>query len=110
MNNNLLEQGRLHLVKIEQLLDTAIQHEFTAESLNHLLMQVQDIISNIRNIPEETKMAELQSMDAVLENLRKARLELNVSIDEFSERGRSRRFYSSIDRCREYLEKALQAW
>lgn len=110
MSNNLLEQGRQHLVKIEQLLDTAIQHEFTAESLNHFLMQVQDIISNIRNIPEGTLMTVLQSKDAVLENLRKARLELNVSIDEFRGRGRSRRFYSGINRCREYLEKALQAW
>lgn len=105
MENEQGEQLRLQLANIEQMLDTH-PTAFTLSTLEDYISEVLSSILFVRDVPEETA----EEKEAILEQLRQARVELALAIEEIEERGKTRTYYHCIEQGRKYLATALKIW
>ncbi len=95
------------LETIEEWLDTGDTRKLTLDALEILIKDVLDVIKGIRGISLGDLGSEA-SVSAILENLRKARTELNDASTVLEKRGTTHAFFERLTKCQEYLSTALR--
>lgn len=99
---------RNRIVSIENTLGTANSLEFTGDSVSKFISHITNTIKWVRASDENVSYK--QSKDAVLANLRKARIKLSSSVVEYTKKGRTEKFFLLIEDGRASLDKSLKAW
>lgn len=87
---------------IEYSLDSNPPGHFTRLALTQLRDEVNNTIVCVRSSQDHYK-----SQKIVLENLRKARISLQLAIDEYDKKAK---LYNHIETARQRLEESLCAW
>jgi hypothetical protein len=91
---------------IEQTLDTRDQLKLNSISLNTFANQINEVVTWVRNNDGHCR----QGKNAVLSNLREARIQIQAACSEFDKNSRSKAFLRTVEQGREFLEKSLTAW
>ena len=108
--NSLLAQQK-RLETIEEMFDTVNPRTWTPDILSLLSSDLNNIIKEIRGIPDGTMERYIEPKQLLLANLRQARMYLQIAIDQ-SSRGKANptQFYKSLRECQVFLMKALDAF
>ena|SRR3989442_15071214 len=101
---------RNRLEFIEQMLDTVNLRTLTPDLITRLYTDLDNIILEINNIPNEVEREYFRSKGAVLENLNGARVALLFASQLLEEKRKPESFYLYLRECQTYLEKALANW
>ncbi len=105
-----LEKCRQIIAAMEHSLDVVSPRVYTIEALINYENELLRVIEMLREMRSPRIERYIRSSSAVLDDLRSARDELTLAVEQLSEKGRNRQFLTSLRKCRSYLEQALKQW
>jgi hypothetical protein len=95
------------LIDIRQTLESELEQDLNVASISNVLACIQETTEILSTLPGYLVLMYIVSRDALQMYLQKASLELRLSRAQFVTKGRSRRYYTSLLACQQYLDKAL---
>jgi hypothetical protein len=94
------------LLEIREQLEPACLRTHTEDSLNQLIIQLQEIARDIRCMPSKITETLGISKKTLVKHLHNASIELIMALDQLTTRGQTSYFYKHLVTCQEYLDAA----
>jgi hypothetical protein len=105
----LAEQMHL-LFEVREQLEPANLRSHTEQSLNFLVLQLQEIIREFRFTPPDVVESYVTSKKTLLTEIQNATIKLIMALDQLTMKGQTTLFYKHLVTCQEYLDAAATCW
>lgn len=105
----LVEQMHL-LFEVREQLEPANLRSHTENSLNLLVLQLQEIIREFRFTPSDVVETYVFSKKSLLTEIQNATIKLIMALDQLTMKGQTTLFYKHLVTCQEYLDAAAACW
>lgn len=107
-DDSILSKLQEHLPYLKQVFEAQNLRDITDETIQNLVLQLHEIIKQVRSVPDEIKYIYAPPKDKTLHGLRSGLVELHLALDQLEEKGRTSSFYKYLLSSQEHIEKIFE--